>query len=216
MGESLLAEVSARFDRAGVMVKTGTLIDASLVEAAVRRPPDGATPKGVESRSAHDPDANWTRQGRSRRPFFGYKVHIGVDEGSGLIRSRTLTPAKVYESEVADALVLGDERAVYAHNAYEKRARRAALKGRGIKDCIQHRWTRSKATAPHWQQVLNKLIRRIRTGVEQTPDRVRGRLFSQIKGRYRLDRMRYRGLAANRLHLDLIAIAHNLYTAART
>ena len=118
LGEALFAEVAAQLDRAGFLVKTGTLIDASLVEAAVRRPPDGATPKGVESRSAHDPDANWTRQGRSRRPFFGYKVHIGVDEGSGLIRSRTLTPAKVYESEVADALVLGDERAVYADKAY--------------------------------------------------------------------------------------------------
>ena len=122
--------------------------------------------KGVESRSKNDPDANWTGQGRSRRPFFGYKVPIGVDEGSGLIRSRTLTLAKVCESEVADALVLGDERAVYAHNAYEKRARRAALTARGIKDRIEHRRTRSQAALPHWQQVRNKLIRRIRTGVE--------------------------------------------------
>jgi IS5 family transposase len=66
-----------------------------------------------ESRSPHDPDANWTREGKARRLFFGYKAHIGVDQGSGLIRSRALTGAKTYESEVADALVMGDERAVY-------------------------------------------------------------------------------------------------------
>lgn len=206
LGEALFCEVAAQLDRAGFMVKAGTLIDASLVEAAVRRPPDGATPKGVESRSPHDPDANWTRQGPGRRLFFGYKVHVGVDQGSGLIRSRALTPAKVYESEVADDLILGDERAVYADKAYEKHARRAALKAQGIKDRIQHRRTRSQRALPHWQQMRNKLIGRIRAGVERT--------FSQLKGRYRMGRMRYRGLDANRFQLDLIAIAHNLHRAA--
>lgn len=206
LGEALFSEIAAQLDRAGFMVKAGTLIDASLVEAAVRRPPDGSTPKGIESRSPHDPDANWTRQGPGRRLFFGYKIHVGVDEGSGLIRSRALTPAKVYESEVADGLVLGDERAVYADKAYEKHARRAALKARGIKDRIQHRRTRSQRVLPHWQQVRNKLIGRIRAGVERT--------FSQLKGRYGMGRMRYRGLEANRFHLDLIAIAHNLHRAA--
>ena len=206
LGDALFAEVAAQLDGAGFMVKAGTLIDASLVAAAVRRPPDGSTPKGIESRSEHDPDANWTRQGPARRPFFGYKLHIGVDQGSGLIRSRALTPAKIYESEVADDLVLGDEAAVYADKAYEKHARRAALKARGIKDRIQHRRTRSQRVLPHWQQVRNKLIGRIRSGVERT--------FAQLKGRYAMGRMRYRGLAANRLHFDLVAIAHNLHTAA--
>ena len=76
---------------------------------------------------------------------------VGVDQGSGLIRSCRLTPAKVYESEVADALVLGDEQAVHADKAYEKHARRAALKARGIKDPIQHRCSRTQRTLPYWQ-----------------------------------------------------------------
>lgn len=206
LGQALFAEVAGQLDRAGFMVKTGTLIDASLVPAAVRAPRDGSTPKGIESRSALDPDANWTRQGPARRPFFGYKLHVGVDRGSGLIRSRELTPAKVYESEVADRLILGDERAVYADKAYEKQARRAALRSRGVRDRIQHRRTRSQTMLPHWQQVRNKLIGRIRSGVERT--------FALLKGRYGLARMRYRGLAANAFHIDLVAIAHNLRQAA--
>lgn len=206
LGDALFAEVAAQLDGAGFVVKAGTLIDASLVAAAVRPPRDGSSPKGEESRSELDPDANWTRQGPGRQPFFGYKLHVGVDQGSGLIRSRALTPAKVYESEVADALILGDERAVYADKAYEKQARRAALKARGIKDRIQHRRTRSQAALPPWQQLRNKLIGRIRSGVERT--------FAQLKGRYRLGRLRYRGLAANRFHFDLVAIAHSLYRAA--
>jgi IS5 family transposase len=207
LGEALFAEVSRQLDAAGFTIKAGTLIDASLVASAVRPPRDGSTPKGIESRSAHDPDANWTRRGNDRRLFFGYKLHVGVDQGSGLIRSRRITPAKVYESEVADALVLGDEKAVYADKAYEKHSRRAALKARGIKDRIQHRRSRMQRDLPYWQGVRNKLIGRIRSAVERT--------FSVLKGRYRLTRLRYRGLAANALHIDLIAIAYNLDRAAK-
>jgi IS5 family transposase len=131
---------------------------------------------------------------------------VGVDQGSGLIRSRAPTPAKVYESEVADSLVVGDERAVYADKACEKQARRAALRALGIRDRIQRRRTCSQAVLPQWQQVRNKLIGRIRAGVERT--------FAQLKGRSRMGRLRYRGLAANRFHFDLVAIAHNLHRAA--
>jgi IS5 family transposase len=202
LGEALFAEVARQLEAAGFMLKAGTLIDASLIATAVRPPRDGSTPKGIESRSAHDADANWTRTGNNRRPFFGYKLHVGVDQGSGLIRSRKLTPAKVYESEVADALVLGDEKAVYADKAYEKHSRRAALKARGIKDRIQHRRSRMQRELPYWQALRNKLIGRIRSAVERT--------FSVLKGRYRLTRLRYRGLAANAFHIDLVAIAYNL------
>ncbi len=208
LGEALFVEVQRQLDAAGFLVKSGTLIDATLVEAAVRCPPRSARPaEGGESRSANDPDASWTRVDRGRRLFFGYKVHVGVDQGSGLIRSRRVTPAKTYESEVADDLILGDERAVYADKAYEKRARREALKARGIKDRIQHRRVRGQPTLPPWQAVRNKLIGRIRGAVERT--------FSELKrGPCGLVRMRYRGLERCRLQVDLAAIAYNLRRAA--
>jgi IS5 family transposase len=207
LGEVLFREVLGQLDRAGFVVKTGTLIDATLVRSAGRTPPSGSSARDVESRSAYDPDANWTRTGKERRLFFGYKAHLAVDRGSGLIRARKLTGAKTYESAVADELVLGDEQAVYADKAYEKRTRRAGLRQRGIKDRIQHRRTRGQHALPRWQVVRNKLIGRIRQAIERT--------FSQLKGRYGLTRMRYGGLEANAFHLDLIAIAYNLRTAAR-
>jgi IS5 family transposase len=49
----LLAELSRQLEARGLMVKTGTLIDASLVGADCRRPKKG---KPVEGRS--DPDAS--------------------------------------------------------------------------------------------------------------------------------------------------------------
>jgi IS5 family transposase len=206
LGEAVFVEVLRQLDEAGFVLRTGTLIDATLVRSAAGTPASGSTPKGEESRSRHDPEANWTRQGQTRRLFFGYKAHIGVDQGSGLIRSRKLTPAKTYESEVAEALVIGDEGAVYADKAYEKAARRAALKARGIKDRIQHRRHKHIKALPYWQQVRNRLIGRVRGAVERT--------FSTLKGRYGLTRLRYYGLAAGAFQLDLAVIAFNLRTAA--
>jgi IS5 family transposase len=207
LGDVLFAEISRQLEARGFLVKSGTLIDASLIRSAARTPPSGSTPRDVESRSSVDPDANWTRNSSKRAPFFGYKLHIGVDEGSGLIRSRLLTPAKVYESEVADGLILGDEKAVYADKAYEKKDRRQTLKARGIKDRIQHRRHKYLPRLPHWQTVRNKLIGRIRTAVERT--------FAGLKRSYGLTRFRYHGLHANAFHIDLIAIAYNLKRAAR-
>ena len=134
LGEALFAEVVRQLDARGLVLRKGTIVDASLIESAVRPPPSHSTPAGTESRSALDPDADWTRRGMKRELFFGYKAHIAVDVGSGLIRRRLLTGAKVYESEVADGLVCGDEGAVYADKAYEKKERRAALRAAGIKD----------------------------------------------------------------------------------
>lgn len=205
LGEQLFGAIGAQLESVGFLVKKGTLIDATLIESAVRPPPSGSTPKDIESRSPHDADANWTRRGDGRRLFFGYKAHIGVDQGSGLVRSRVLTPAKTYESEVADRLILGDEKAVYADKAYEKKARRAALKMRGIKDRIQHRRHKHMAALPRWQTVRNKLIGRVRSAIERT--------FARLKDGYRMRRMRYRGLLANALHLDLVLIAFNLRRA---
>ena len=206
LGEALFSEVLRQLDSAGFVVKTGTLIDATLVRSSGRTPPSRSTPRDRESRSEHDPDANWTRRGVNRSLFFGYKAHIGVDQGSGLVRTRILTPAKTYESEVADGLVVGDEKAIYADKAYEKKERRRDLKARGVKDRIQHRRHKHQKALPYWQSVRNTLIGRIRSGVERT--------FATLKRRYGWERMRYGGLKANAFHLDLTLIAFNLRTAA--
>jgi transposase, IS5 family len=206
LGAALFEEVARQLDGRGYVLRKGTIIDATLIESAVRPPASGSTPKGIESRSALDADADWTRRGDGRRLFFGYKAHVAIDEGSGLIRRHRLSGAKLYESEAAEELICGDERAVYADKAYEKRARREALKARGCKDRIQHRRNKHQPRLPPWQAVRNRLIGRVRGAVE--------RVFSQFKGIYGMARMRYRGLAANALRLDLVAIAYNLRRAA--
>lgn len=95
------------------------MIDASLVETPFR-------PAGVASeRAAVDPDAALTARKDRRGTHYGYKRHVGVDQGSRLIRKLTLTPATINDTVPADHLVCGDEQAVYADKAYAKRARSA-------------------------------------------------------------------------------------------
>jgi len=198
LADKLLTESNWQLEVRGLILKTGTLIDASLVEASVARP-SGTAGAGSEL----DPDANWTRRGREGH--FGYKAHVAVDQGSGLIRAGDLTPAKTYESEVADDLIQGDEGAVYADKAYEQKARRQRLKAAGIKDRIMHRANKHHPVLPHWHQVRNRLIAPIRAQVE--------RLFGTMKRCYGYRRVRYRGLERNRSHFHLLCIAINLRRA---
>lgn len=195
----LFGEVERQLDVRGLLVKRGTLLDATLVEAAVRRP---GAPAG--STCPADPDAAWTRKGG--KSCFGYKAHIAVDEGSGLIRRAELTPARINESVVADDLICGDERAVYADKGYEQKGRRQRLKAMGVKDRIMHRSHKNQAGLPHWQAIRNKLISPIRAAVE--------RVFGTFKRGYGYRRVRYRSLAANLLQLRMLCIAFNMRKAA--
>jgi IS5 family transposase len=100
----------------------------------------------------------------------------------------------------------GDERAVYADKAYEKLERRAKLKARGVKDRIQCRRHKFLKALPHWQGAAQQADRR-----RSRRDRARLR---RSQSQIRVRPMRYAGLAANALHLDLTLIAFNLRTAA--
>ena len=202
LGERLFAEMTRQLDAAGFLVKAGTLLDATLVEAQARRP---SMEEGPGAGSATDPDATWTRKGG--RAHFGYKAHLGVDAKSGLIRQAVLTPAHVNESAVADTLISGDERAVYADKAYESKARRARLRAQGINDRIMHRSHKHQRALPYWQQRRNALIAARRAPVEQ--------VFGTLKRSYGYRTVRYLGLARNALELWVKCLAYNLRRAAR-
>ena len=200
--DRLLKELNNQLDGRGLMLKQGTMIDATLVAAQAR--PPAVTSAGTAGQSDHDRDANWTRQ--NGRSYFGYKAHIAMDQGSRLIRRSVLTPAKVYESQVADELIAGDEKAVYADRAYEHKERRRRLKAMGIKDRILHRGHKHRSGLPHWQQRRNRLIASIRATIEH--------VFATLKRCYGYRRVRYFRLDRNALHLELLCMALNLRRAA--
>ena len=198
--EAAFEEVNRQLDAAGLIVRKGTLMDATLVASASRPPGRSA---GAGAGHPKEPGADWTKQ--NGKAFFGYKAHIGVDQGPGLIRRLAMTSAKTYESEVADQLICGDEEAAYGDKAYEHKGRRARLKAAGIKDRIMHRRHKHIARLPHWQQRRNALIAPRRAPVEA--------VFSALKRLYGLRRARSRSLDRNTARLFAAATVYNMRRA---
>src|SRR5438477_4671436 len=192
--EKLFAELDHQLEKAGVILKRGTMLDATIIEA-VSVPPKNERP-------SNDPDARFTkRQGKSGSTF-GYKAHMGVDEGSGLIRAVLTTPANVNDTTPADDLIRGDEAVVWADAAYDTHARRARLKAEGKKPRIARRPNRHHPELPARLKRYNRLIARRRAKVETT--------FATLKCRMKLTSIRYVGLTKAAAQILMAAIAFNM------
>ncbi|MGP9822832.1 IS5 family transposase [Salinarimonas sp. NSM] len=176
--EACFEAINTQLEAKGLIVKKGTLIDATLTEAAHRKP--SFEKGGAQARSPHSPDATFTR--KNNKSYFGYKQSIGVDEKSLLVRRIVVTPNCVSDSEAADALICGDERAVYGDRGYTQKARRERLAAAGIKPRIMHRRTSNGQELPRWKERHNELISRRRAPVESVFSVVK-RLYGQARAR---------------------------------
>jgi IS5 family transposase len=193
--EKLFAELDRQLDNAGLILRRGTMLDATLIETAAARPPRG------EDEEAVDPDAGLTSRKGKPGTTYGYKAHVGVDKGSGLVRRVITTAANVNDTVPADRLIVGDERIVWADAAYDTHARRAAIKARGAKARIVRRPHKLRPLTPRLKR-YNRLIAPHRAAVETT--------FATWKRRMRLTAIRYIGLTKASAQVLMVAIAFNL------
>jgi transposase, IS5 family len=191
----LFAELDRQLEAAGVILRRGTMLDATLIETGAARPPK-------EGDEAIDPDAGFARRSGKPGSTYGYKAHVGVDEGSGLIRAVITTAANVNDTVPADALIRGDEKVVWADAAYHTHAREAALKARGMKPRLMRRANKHHPKLPPRLARYNRLIARRRAAVETT--------FATFKRRMGLTSIRYIGLTKASAQVTLAAMAFNL------
>ena len=192
--EKLFAELDRQLEKAGVILKRGTMLDATLIEAVSAPPKD--------NRPSIDEDARFTKREGKSGSTFGYKAHVGVDEGSGLIRSVITTPANVNDTTPADGLIRGDEKAVWADAAYHTHARCTRLKAEGVKPRIARRPNKHHPELPPRLKRYNRLIARRRAAVETT--------FATLKCRMRLTYIRYIGLVKAKAQVLMAAMAFNM------
>jgi IS5 family transposase len=193
--EKLFDEFDRQLEASGLILKQGAMLDATLIEAATSRPPRG------KEAQARDPDAAFVKRQGKPGSTYGYKAHVGVDQGSGLVRTVITTPANVNDTTPADSLIRGDEAAVYGDKAYDTQARRARLKSLGVKPRLMRRPSQYHALTKR-QQLCNDLIAKRRAAVETT--------FATWKRRMGLTRVRYIGLAKVAGQILLTAMAFNL------
>ena len=198
LSDKLLALVNAQIEAKGLMLKRGTLIDATVVESAAAKPALGSA-----ACELIDPDAAFLKREGKPGTSYGYKAHVAVDQGSLLVRSAKLTPANVAETVVADELIIAnsDSGAIYADKAYDTHARRGLLARLGLTDGIMHRPNKHHPLMVR-QRRRNATLSKIRCRVET--------VFAVLKRSYGYRRTRYFGLIRNQLQLTLLAICFNL------
>lgn len=193
--EAIFAEVNAYLAEQGMTLRSGTLVDATIIDA----------PSSTKNKAGRrDPDMSSTRKGNDW--YFGMKAHVGVDADSGLVHSLETTTARVHDSQVWDELLHGDETSVWADKAYVNAERAEAFAGPGKFWGVMRKAPRGGKLHPV-DEHINRLIARVRARVEH-PFRVLKRQFGYIK-------TRYRGLARNRAQLFSLFALGNLYLVRR-
>jgi IS5 family transposase len=191
--EKLFQMVMEEIAKQGIKVKSGAIVDATVIKSSVRPPKGGEVSK-------KDPEAGWTKKGG--KYIHGYKAHIASDKDTGLIKRVIATSGDVHDSQVFAPLLKGDEEEVYADKAYGSSTNRELLRSHGIEDKILFKRSRGMKDLPSWQVNLNKLWGKTRCNIE--------RIFAHWKTGMGLQKSRYKGWDRHQVHFDLMAMAYNL------
>ena len=193
--EAIFAEVNAYLADKGMTLRSGTLVDATIIDA----------PSSTKNETgARDPEMSSTKKGNDW--YFGMKAHVGVDADSGVVHSLEVSTAKVHDSRVWDELLHGEETSVWADRGYVSAEREAAFTGQGKVWGVMRKAPRGGRLHPV-DEDINRIIAMVRAKVEH-PFRVVKRQFGYVK-------TRYRGLAKNRAQLFTLFALGNLFLVRR-
>lgn len=197
----ILATVNATLASKGLMLKSGTVVDATLI----------AAPSSTKnSTGERDPEMHQTRKGKQW--YFGMKAHIGVDADSGLVHAVVGTAANVSDVTQASQLVHGEEADVFADAGYQGVAKRKENRG------AKTRW--HVAMRPGKRRALDKAsaMGAVLDQIEHLKASVRAKVehpFRVIKRQFGHVKVRYKGLAKNTAQLHTLFALSNLWMARR-
>ena len=202
--EKLFGQVVELLQRKGLILKKGSIVDSTLIEA----------PPSIKNRAKQrDPDAHQTKKGNQWH--FGYKAHISVDKDSGLVQKVKVTAANVSDVATMPELLTGEEEVVYGDSGYLGAQKRegAILKnkqGKKIRYKINRRPSQIKNRSL-WSQGQLKRREREKSSVRAKVEHV----FAVVKGMFRYRKTRYRGLTKQVAALNMRFTLANLILADR-
>lgn len=190
----LFDEIGISLCERGLMMKEGTLVDATIIEAP------SSTKNAEKSR---DPEMHQTKKGNAWH--FGMKAHLGVDADSGLVHGVVGTAANVSDVSQAHALLHGHEDEAFGDAGYIGVDKRDEMKGKPMKWRVAAKRGKIKAMQ---DGPLKDLV----TAVERTKAQIRARVehpFHIVKNLFRYRKLRYKGLSKNTAQLfSLFALAN--------
>jgi len=183
----LFDAVTAQLKAKAIRVKTGTLIDATIIASA----------------SEADDEGRWVKH-KGRAAVHGFKAHVGADATTALVEKIQVTPANVNDGRAGPQALPDDPGEVFADSAYRGPHFGQAVRARGGTPRIiaTGMWGRDEAEVQVRLAAWNQPIHRVRGRIEK--------IFGTWKRCYGLRRMRWRGLAKAAVQVHLTAIAYNL------
>lgn len=211
---SLFAE---KLQNASLMLKDGTIIDASIVQVPRQRNTreenkqvrDGEIPEEWKDKpnklEQKDLDADWVK--KNGKTFYGYKNHIKIDNGSKLITFYAITAASVHDSQILEDLLDENEagQPLYADSAYSGENCAKAIKAAKMKNRTHEKAYRNKALTQK-QKEQNTVKSKTRARVEH----VFGYQWMNLNA---AQLIRYIGLDRNAMAIALRNIIYNFFRA---
>ena len=197
LAEDMLKVVNALLARKGLLLKRGSIVDATIIAAP-------SSTKNADGQ--RDPEMHQTKKGNQW--FFGMKAHIAVDAHSGLVHTVTTTAANEADVEQVGDLLHGKEEQVWADSGYRGAQTRVS------RDDLQ--WH----IAARPSDIAKLPEGRVKARVQKEEYRkasVRAKVehpFRVIKRQFGLVKVRFRGLAKNTAHVTLFALS-NLWMARK-
>jgi len=200
LAEQILVVINDLLRDKGLMLKAGTVVDATLISAA------SSTKNKAGER---DPEMKQSQKGNQW--YFGMKAHIGVDAESGLVHTVRGTTGSVNDVVEANSLLHGEETDAFGDSGYRGVAKRPdAAAGVNWHIAMQPGIRRALDKTRHLGGMLEqveKIKASIRAKVEH-PFRVIKRQFGHTK-------VRYRGLAKNTAQLKTLFALSNVWMARK-
>ena len=187
LGTKLFAEINKHLDEQGLVLKEGTIVDASII----------AAPTSTKNQSgSRDPEMHQVKKGNEWH--FGMKMHIGTDDELGLVHSVTGTAANVHDLTEAENLLHGEEERIRGDSGYRGIEKRPEHQGRAADWEI--------AMMPGQRRQLNP--RSVVGRREKKKASIRAKVehpFWYVKQMFGYRKVRYRGLKKNteRIHVLL-------------
>ena len=195
--------VNGQLDAKGLFLKRGTIVDATIVESTCRPLSNKKREELSKKPSAQiGTDADSTK--KRGKYYFGYKGHVGVDQGSKLIRKQCFTPASPHDSTVKGQLWSGDERFVSGDSAYSNQGDKRACRELGIYYGILDKATRRRKLSGS-QKKRNRKKSTVRSAVEHP--------FAYMKEKMGYARCRAKKLDRNALTFAMNCVVYNLMRA---
>lgn len=193
LGRALFEELNAALAAEGLRLSTGTIVDATFVEA----------PSSTKNaRKGRDPEAHQSKKGNNWH--FGFKAHVGVDAEAGTVHTLSVTPANASDLSQAASLVRPGDSDVWADAGYTGVAR--WVEGTPAARAEWH-VARRKGSVPEGERPAESLLASTRSRVEHP--------FHVLKDLLGFRKTRYRGLAKNENRLYAAFALANAVLASR-